>query len=263
MPSGKAAPRVTHGVWGTQWKVEKEFRDSPGLAFVRRYLSLYDFSELEQIRLRRSTRRYSSWQGSHPIFGECVTPKRTSSGSFRINCNVLGSAPYPARLWDAEEPSSGEPYLLNEQNESVVAIIAHEVSHYLGCTGQVPANGTVDSDGLQSTSEAEANEFMRAAVEAYRRGDDELPGTLARPEWCVVCGKPLSKGGGSQSFCSGRCRTQWHNSQRRARLAARRSKMTCEVCGKIFPPKQLGAKTCSPACRQKIYRMNRTAHNSS
>jgi len=263
MPSGKAAPRVTHGVWGTQWKVEKEFRDSPGLAFVRRYLSLYDFSELEQIRLRRSTRRYSSWQGSHPIFGECVTPERTSSGSFRINCNVLGSAPYPARLWDAEEPSSDEPYLLDDENEAVVAIIAHEVSHYLGCTGQVPANGKVDSGGLKSTSEAEANEFMKAAVAAYRSNivgdatssDDKLPGNLARPEWCVVCGKPLPKGGGSQSFCAGgRCRTKWHNSQRRARLAARRGKMICEVCGAEFTPKQRGAKTCSGACRQKKYR---------
>jgi len=267
MPSGKAAPRVTHGVWGTQWKVEKEFRDSPGLAFVRRYLSLYDFSELEQIRLRRSTRRYSSWQGSHPIFGECVTPERTSSGSFRINCNVLGSAPYPARLWDAEEPSSDEPYLLGDENEAVVAIIAHEVSHYLGCTGQVLANGKADSSGLQSTSEAEANEFMKAAVAAYRRnivgdatsGDDKLPGNLAPPgraQWCVWCGKPLPKGGGSQSFCSGgRCRTRWHNSQRRARLAARRGKMSCEVCGAHFTPKQKGAKTCSPACRQKKYRL--------
>jgi predicted nucleic acid-binding Zn ribbon protein len=273
MPSGKAAPRVTHGVWGTRWKVEKELQDSPGLAFVRWYLTLFDFSELEQIRLRRSTRRYSSWDGSHPIFGECVSPERTSSGPFRINCNVLSSAPYPARLWDAEEPSSGEPYLLHDENEAVVAIIAHEVSHYLGFRGQIPANGKVDSGGLQSTSEAEANEFMRAAVEAYRRSIgaatssvDRLPGNLGSPGrsgWCVMCGKPLPKGGGSQFFCTGRCRVTFHNRLRRARLAARRGKMICEVCGAEFTPKQRGAKTCSRACRQKKYRKNRTAHNSS
>src|SRR3712207_6685507 len=118
----KSAPRVTRGVWGTQWKVEKVLQGSAGLAFVRWYLALFDFSELEQIRLRRSTRRYSSWMGSHPIFGECVSAERTMSGPFRINCNVLGSAPYPARLWDAEELSSGEPYLLEDENEAVVAI---------------------------------------------------------------------------------------------------------------------------------------------
>jgi predicted nucleic acid-binding Zn ribbon protein len=248
----KAAPRVTHGVWGTQWKVEKEFRDSPGLAFIRRHLSIFDFSELEQIRLRRSPHPYFPWKDSIPIFGKCVTPEETSSGLFRVNCNLLTGVPYPVRLWVAEEPSSGELYLLDDENEAVVAIIAQVVADFLGHTGQILA--------------VDPNEFLRSAVTAYRRSIDKLPGNLAPPGrsgWCVVCGEPLPKGGGSQSFCTGRCRTKWHNSQRRARLAARRGKMACEVCGAQFTPKRRGAKTCSRACRQKKYRKNRTAHNSS
>ena len=240
----KAAPRVTHGVWGAEWKVEKEFRDSPGLAFIRRHLSFFDFSELEQMRLRRSPRPYSPWKDSIPIFGKCVTPEETSSGLFRVNCNLLTGVPYPVRLWVAEEPSSGELYLLDDENEAVVAIIAQVVADFLGHTGQIVA--------------VDPNEFMRSAVTAYRRSiDDELPGNLAPPErsgWCVVCGKPLSKGGGSQSFCSGGCRSWYHGRLRSARLAARRGKMMCETCGKQFTPKQRGARTCSSRCRQKKYR---------
>lgn len=246
----KAALRVTHGVWGTQWKVEKEFRDSPGLAFIRRHLSFFDFSELEQIRLRRSPRPYFSWKDPNPIFGKCVPPQRTSSGFFRINCNVLTGVPYPVRLWVAEEPSSGEPYLLDDENEAVVAIIAQVVADYLGHTGQIVA--------------VDPNEFMRSAVTAYRRSiDDKLPGNLAPPGrsgWCVVCGKPLSTGGGSQSFCSDRCRSRYHNGLRRARLAARRGEKMCEVCGKKFTPKRSDAKTCSPACRQNKYRNSNPDH---
>ena len=239
----KAAPRVTHGVWGTQWKVEKEFRDSPGLAFIRRHLSFFDFSELEQIRLRRSPRPYLPWKDSIPIFGKCVTPEETSSGLFRVNCNLLTGVPYPVRLWVAEEPSSGELYLLDDENEAVVAIIAQVVADFLGHTGQILA--------------VDPNEFLRSAVTAYRRSIDKLPGNLAPPGrsgWCVVCGEPLPEGGGSQSFCGGRCRSTYHGSLRRARLAARRGKVRCEVCGAQFTPKQRGARTCSGACRQKKYR---------
>jgi predicted nucleic acid-binding Zn ribbon protein len=236
----KTAPR-THGVWGTQWKVEKELRDSPGLAFVRRYLSLYDFSQLERITVRRSPR--SAYSDVNP-----------PTGLVRIYGNIPASGQYPRRVPQAEKPSSSgerQPYYLDDESEAVVATIASQVGLYLGHTRQIVGVESID--------------FMRAAVEAYRRsigastsGVDRLPGDLAPPGrsgWCVWCGKPLPKGGGSQSFCAGgRCRTNWHNSQRRARLAARRGKMGCEVCGKMFTPKQRGAKTCSGACRQKKYR---------
>ena len=56
--ASKTAPRVARGVWGTRWKVQKELRDSAaaGLAFIRRYLSLYDYGELERLTLRYSLR---------------------------------------------------------------------------------------------------------------------------------------------------------------------------------------------------------------
>jgi predicted nucleic acid-binding Zn ribbon protein len=256
-------------IWGTRWEVAKEFRDSAGLAFVQRYLSRFDFSDLEWITLRRSLQWYFGYGKQLPHFGQCWYPHGTSSGLFRINCNVLdvlARARYPVQLlWPDEEPSSSDrrAFFVDDENEVVIGIIAHEVSHYLGSTGQIPANGDVHSGGLQSTSEAEANDFLKAAVEAYRRRDYELPGTLARAGWCVVCGKPLSKGGGAQSFCTDRCRTGYHNSLRGARIAARRGEMECEMCRTKFRPARSDARTCSAACRQKKYRKDRQAHNSS
>jgi predicted nucleic acid-binding Zn ribbon protein len=234
------------------------------LAFVRWYLSLYDYSELEWITLRRPLRR--SWRDVHPSDGGCTHRQSTSSGLYRINCAVFADARYPAEFRYGERDESGKllPFFLKDENEAVVDIIAHEVSHYLGWTGQVPANGKVDSGGFQTTSEAQANAFTRGALEAYRHSigdatfsDEERPvtlGPLARRGWCVVCGRRLSKGGGSQSFCSDRCRSRYHNGLRRARMAARRSKMVCEVCGAQFTPKRSDARTCSRACRQKKYR---------
>jgi predicted nucleic acid-binding Zn ribbon protein len=103
---------------------------------------------------------------------------------------------------------------------------------------------------------------MRAAVEAYRRSiadatlSEKLPGGPGPPaRWCVVCGRRLSTRGGPHDFCSDRCRSTYHNSQRRARIAARRGKKVCEACGTEFAPPRSDAKTCSPACRQKKCRM--------
>jgi predicted nucleic acid-binding Zn ribbon protein len=263
-----ASKTVTRGVWGTEWRVEKEFQDSPGLAFVRRYLSCFNYSDLEWITLRRSLRPYFGYGNRRPTFGKCVYPQGTSSGLFRINCSVLdvlARARYPTPLfWFEKKPSNRERrgFFVDDENEAVVSIVAHEVNHFLGSTGQIPANGRVLSDGLQSTSEFEAHAFEKAAVEAYRRRDDELPGTLARAEWCVMCGKPLSKGGGSRTFCSDRCRSAYHNRLRAACIAARRGEKVCEVCGKKFRPARSDARTCSSKCRQKKYRKDRT-HNSS
>jgi predicted nucleic acid-binding Zn ribbon protein len=231
----KAAPR-THGVWGTQWKVQKDLRELFGLRFIRRWMSLYDFSQLERITVRRSPRS---------AYSDIDQP----TGLVRIYGNIPASGQYPRRVQVGEKPSSGERqlYYLDDESEAVVATIASQVGLYLRHTGQIVG--------------VEPIVFMKAAVEAYRRNigdaasvDDRLPGTLARTEWCVMCGEPLPKGGGSQSFCTGRCRTKWHNSRRRARLAARRGKMACEVCGEQFRPKQQSAKTCSGACRQEKYR---------
>ena len=253
-------------IWGSQWKVDRKLRDCAGLAFAQRYLSRFDYSELEWITLRRSLLR--SYRYVRPYYGQCMHPQGTSSGLYRINCAIFADARYPAevrfgerRFGERDFSGKLQPFSFNGVNEVVVAVIAHEVSHYLGWTGQVPANGKVDSGGFQSTSEDQANEFMRDAVEAYRRSigeatfsDDELPGTLAGAQWCVVCGKPLSKGGRSQSFCSHSCRSWYHSRLRSARLAVRRGKKVCELCGAEFTPKKSDAMTCSNACRQKKYR---------
>ena len=52
-------------------------------------------------------------------------------------------------------------------------------------------------------------------------------------------------------------RTQHHNKARSARAAAARADKTCEACGRPFTPKRVDARTCSPACRQKLYRLEK------
>ena len=244
----KTAPSVSRGVWGTRWKVQKDLRELPGLAFIWWYLSRFDFSQLEWITVRRSPRSSKCWLD-------------TPTGLFRIYGNIPPSVRYPAPVPQAEKPSSGErqPYYLTDESDAVVAIIAFQVGHFLDHTAQIAG--------------VEAIDFMKAAVAAYRRkigdaasGDDSLPGTHAphaSARWCVVCGRRLSTGGGSRAFCCDRCRWTYHNRLRGARMAARRAKRVCEVCGAQFTPTRSDAKTCSPRCRQKKYRLDRTAHNSS
>jgi predicted nucleic acid-binding Zn ribbon protein len=257
---------ITRGVWGTRWTVEKELRDSPGFAFIRRYLSHFDFSTLEWVTLSRGRQlRYFS-RLDNPIYGRCSLPEHRASGLWRINCNVDVRVRYPVDFRVRYPAASPEisPFVLYSESEAIVAIVAHEASHYLGATGQVPANGRVHPSGMRSTSEAEAGEFMWAAVEEYRRTvADGSSGPPVRARWCVMCGKKLPTGGGPRTFCSPACRSEYHNRLRSARIAARRGERVCEVCGATFAPPRKDAKTCSPACRQKKYRQRRALQQTS
>jgi predicted nucleic acid-binding Zn ribbon protein len=67
---------------------------------------------------------------------------------------------------------------------------------------------------------------------------------------CRECGQRL---GSRQAFCSDRCRWTYHNRLRHERGAGDREKV-CESCGAAFTAKRADARTCSPACRQKLHR---------
>jgi predicted nucleic acid-binding Zn ribbon protein len=126
----------------------------------------------------------------------------------------------------------------------------------------------VDPDGVpftyQSVDEIEAGEFMRDAVEAFRTG---TPPNTAEPETaletevetsfgeaCPVCGMEISRTARQgKKFCSDRCRNRYHSSIRSKERSSMHEKV-CEVCGRTFTAKKSNAKTCSSACRLRLYR---------
>jgi hypothetical protein len=122
--------------------------------------------------------------------------------------------------------------------------------------------------------------FMRCADEARKTGrragftwddtDDYLgirkkTTIFATPADCETCGRHMfvrSSNTGryfriaqEHYFCSGRCKSRFYNKQRSEKTAKKRSGKECPMCGREFTAKRSDAKTCTPACRQKMHRM--------
>jgi len=152
---------------------------------------------------------------------------------------------------------------INDEDEAIIYVLGHEVSHYLGWTGQIPANGR-SYDGITSTSEIEAREFGKAAVASYRINTRNVTATshasvtVADTPQCAECGRVLSTAKRPHKFCSDGCRWTFHNRMRRQRRAAGRTK-SCVVGGTEFTATRSDASTCSHACKQKAYRQRTRA----
>jgi hypothetical protein len=92
--------------------------------------------------------------------------------------------------------------------------------------------------------------------ETLRAGNQEI----ARPWPCVGCGRMLRhrvRHHYAETFCSIACEDSVYarRAQRRRRRQRWRQGIICTCCGKRFRPQRRGdALTCSPACRQKLYR---------
>ena len=255
-----AKQTITYESLGTTWKVHRELIDSPGLTFIQDYLSGYDFSQLEWITLRLGAWGFtpnSIW--TNATHGRCWHPHSVPSKLFRINCNINTRVSYPAKEYATIKTSKGKrkvPFLVNDAHEAIVSIVAHEASHYLGSTSQIPASGKKWFDS-RPTDEVEAGEFEKAAVEAYRAAsrDDvvEAPAsvTLTETHDCAECGQRLFSS--RARFCSDECRYAYHNRQRHKRGESERQKV-CEVCGAEFASSRKDAKTCSARCRQRLRR---------
>ena len=158
------------GAWGTSWRVGQELRDSPGLAFVRRWLSHYDFDSLEWVTLRRGTPRV--WP-REPIYGRCLYPAGTPSGMFRINCTVDARARYPAQVHDP-------PVRARFCVVCGAALSASRASH------------SFCSDRCRSTYHSR----MRSARIAARRGKRA----------CEACGRGFTPSRSDAKTCSPACR---------------------------------------------------------
>ncbi len=61
---------------------------------------------------------------------------------------------------------------------------------------------------------------------------------------------------GRHVFCCERCQWSHYNGARNQRNARAREKV-CEVCGEPFTASRRDARTCSPACKQRAYRLRK------
>ena len=279
---------VAYEALGTTWQVHRDLIDSPGLGFVRDYLSGYDYSKLRRVRLNHSERENRPFEKCMPedeasdeeyyfdvfsaYFGHCgiivvdKDPLRCLD-EYEAICYVHKHAPYPVTDMRTAHTKFGKrkiPFEVFNEDESVVAIVAHEVGHYLADTGQIPRSGRkvtlTKPDGTtfvrQSYDEVEAGEFTTAAVEAYRRAcvtDDDTVSVTDSATHCLTCGMELSTVLRAHKFCSDACRWKYHSMKRSERTAPDREKR-CVVCGIAFTAGRSDAKTCSPRCRQRLKR---------
>jgi hypothetical protein len=275
-----AKQSVTYERYGTKWKVHRDLLDSPGLAFIQDYLKRYDLSKLQWVTLHHGNSHPGGWEREtmdedgnwawlpwdNAFYGNCGPVKvawREFIDEYRARCVVNRNVAYPTHERITAHTDRGKRkvlFMVYDRDEAVVAIVAHEVAHYLGSTNQIPRSGEVRF-GFQSVDEVEAGEFEKAAVEAYRFSTRNVTPSDTAPfvtdddmaARCAECGMALSSSAGKHTFCSDRCRWTFHNRRRSQRTAAKREK-ACEICGKQFTSARNDAKTCSKACRQKAYR---------
>jgi hypothetical protein len=171
-----------------KWKVDKELQGSPGLAFIKDYLSGYDFSELEWITLKRGSWGFgpnNRW--TNAVHGKCRRPTPGGLDLYRINCTINTRRPFPLEAYTTMRFNEGRrkvPSMLDSEDEAIVAIVAHEASHFLGFTGQIPGSGR-EHNGHRSTDEIEAGQFEKEAVRAFREHMNSATGkeiAVSEPE---------------------------------------------------------------------------------
>jgi hypothetical protein len=170
-----------------KWKVARELKGSAGLEWIGSALEAYDWSECEWITVRRgewgykvSTYPFEADQGwTNKVGGVCKYPLHTGSGFYRINCKVNARMGWPAPVYQRVSPLyrnadgtwpevpddhfTGEWLVsadgrrewkrmyrrlwLEEEDEALVYIIAHEAFHYLRRTRQIAGkNVEIDAD---------------------------------------------------------------------------------------------------------------------
>jgi len=80
------------------------------------------------------------------------------------------------------------------------------------------------------------------------------------PRHCRRCGRmirlPVERGRRPRPFCCCRCKDRWYR-RRAARGVVRTGR--CLGCGAGFVPARRDARTCSPGCRQALYRRRHAA----
>lgn len=128
-----------------------------------------------------------------------------------------------------------------------------------GQPGPTGVKVTAQTRGCENCADAAiAKEFSRGvSLNSALRMIRNKERIHARQTWCEHCGRTMYfitetkyKGDYARvAYCSDYCRE--------AKRGKIREPVTCTVCFTSFIPKRRDAKTCSPACKQKAYRMRR------
>ena len=92
---------------------------------------------------------------------------------------------------------------------------------------------------------------------------DPVGATWTKEEPCEACGRFITIVyydwlAHKHIFCCERCVYRWYNRQRSDRSRQARERI-CPVCEQSFVGSRRDAVTCSPACRQKFYRLRKKA----
>jgi hypothetical protein len=181
-----------------QWKVAKELADSPAIAWSKGRLAGFDWSCCEWITVRRGawggpgtsySEEYGGWTSC--VADMCRYPHGTRSGLYRLNCRVNTRLGWPAAKrtrvsplymnedgtwppvpeghmvgqWFVDENTGREwqrlyrTDIIEDEEEALVFIIAHEAFHYLRRTRQIDGTNT----------EINADAYAWDAVKEWRR----------------------------------------------------------------------------------------------
>lgn len=156
-----------------EWQIhlpEQESAAALSLDWTREFLSRFDCSQIQTLRIERSRRRKGG------VCGKCFFPTKLNP-KYRLLCQVPG--PFPCEILIRRSPlyrnadgswprvpagcargthfidrRTGREWIrvygktaLRDVNEGIVWIVAHEAFHYLRRTRQVPGRNTeIDAD---------------------------------------------------------------------------------------------------------------------
>ena len=157
-----------------RWIVDARVRHGagPGLAWAKAFLARFDTSRVEWTRIDLGRGRYGG------VYGRCHYPSRERR-TYRISCQVPGPFPHVLETrkpplyrredgtwpdlptgcgrgaWCRDEKTGREWFrvvsrtVIEDLDEAVVWIVAHEAFHFLRRTRQVPGRNTeIDADAF-------------------------------------------------------------------------------------------------------------------
>lgn len=173
---------------GAPWRGAPVFAGSVGLDWCEELLDLFDLGKLSRLTVRDGSGRAAAPPG---VWGTCYYPRRGLE-TYRITCSIKG--PFPASVHTRKSPLYagadgayppaphgvvlGQEFfsrrgaevrrwirvygetVLDNVDEALVWIVAHESFHYLRRTRQVPGRNM----------EIDADAFSDEALEHFREG---------------------------------------------------------------------------------------------
>ncbi len=184
---------------------------------------------------------------SFPVTHNCPSSGSASISSVTHICLASGAA--PAYLLHME------CHLCDRSIEPGELIVRHRYKTKPR-RGETPAGPRWVQKGYVSPIGVMCKEchVKREKGRRYKESEDPFYGLIERQ--CAYCGRVIWNYPGlvgynpAYDLCSQQCRNKLRTINRRVKPRT----VACEVCGESFHPKRRDAKTCGPACRQRLRR---------